>query len=134
MYSLRSPPPFIDTDKCRIPPSPVSPDVCLPPHPRGTRARVCLSSTSLRSVRLLRRPCQLLLRLQLVDSAWSVLEGLRIHGQPGRCTLYRSCGPEPSNTTCVTVGLDDHLYKWEGGENAGGGGRARGYSGFTQIL
>jgi len=38
---------------------------------------------------------------------------------------------EPSITNVV---LADHLYKWEGGENAGGGGGTRGQSGYTQKV
>jgi len=103
------------------PSPPCHPSVCglsEPPPPRGTRVRTCLSSTFLRSVRVPHHLSPPLLRLQLIESAWS----WRVRAyrcQPGRYTLYMSCGPEPS---IIAVGLADHLYKWDGGENTGGGG------------
>ena len=52
-----------------------------------------------------------------VDSAWSwKVRALRC--RPVRYTLQGSYDPEPSITTVV---LADHLHKWEGGENTGGG-------------
>jgi len=108
MYLPTSSPPLIDTDKCRPHPPRVTRArvVCQTPPPRVTRARACLSSICLRSVRVPRHPSPPLLRLQLLDSAWSgKVRAYRCQAS-WKVRAYRCQGSQESNFTSSCAAID----------------------------
>ena len=112
IYSPRSPSPLIDMDK-------------FPPPPCVTRARACLTSMCLRSVRVPRRPSPLLLKLQLVDSAWTwKVRAYRCQAGRGARGKRRGLGPAVQSHplplsfwlfTCTSVRVEK-MREWGEGQ------------------